>query len=213
MASTINDYLPLVRADLGDPSATIWSDADLRRHLAHAVAEYQLWKPLEALDTAHSLVAGSRTIDLSDVPALMRVQAVEYPTGQWPPAYVPFQLWSKTLTLQLDAPPAAGNPLDVGLYLLLRHTVDGSHCSVDPTDDELITTGAVQFAALEHSFLAAGTVNATGPNSWLHYRDLALDRALEFRAALQAVRARVTPNRLYAPAEPATSRYAVQAPG
>lgn len=53
MAANINEYVGKVRQDLEDPNppATIWSDADLQRHALHAVAEYQLWKPLEVLVT------------------------------------------------------------------------------------------------------------------------------------------------------------------
>jgi len=212
MAANINDYVASMRTDLDDPSARIWSTADLQRHVLHALTEYQLWKPLEALDTGHSLTAGSRSVDVSDLSTLERILAVEYPTGQWPPAYVEFQQWATTLTLLLDGVPAATDPLGLNLYLLLRHTVDGSHCTVDPADDEVIVAGSVHYAALEYSFLSAGVINAAGPNTWLRYRDLALDKAAEFRDALQTVRARVTPNRLYAPIEPRMSRYAVQAP-
>jgi hypothetical protein len=212
VAANINDYVASRRIDLDDPSAHLWSNADLQRHVLHAVGEYQLWKPLEALDTAHTLTPGSRTLDVSDLTSLVRVLAVEYPTGAWPPAYVQFQQWAKALTLLLDGAPSAADPLGVNLYLLLRHTVDGTLCTIDPADDETIVAGGVHFAALEYSFLTAGTVNAAGPNTWLRYRDLALDKAAEFRSALQEVRAVVTPNRLYVPAEPHVSRTVVQGP-
>src|SRR5579883_1217366 len=121
MANGFNDYVPAARRDLDDPNppAAIWSDADLQRHVLHAVSEYQLWKPLEYLDTAHNLTAGSRTIDVSGIAGLLRIVAVEYPTGQWPPAYVQFQQWAATLTLFLDGVPTAADPLGVNLYCAL----------------------------------------------------------------------------------------------
>jgi hypothetical protein len=212
VAATINDYVASVRVDLDDPGAAIWSTADLQRHVLHAVAEYQIWKPREVTDTAHALTPGSRSIALADVPQLIRVLAVEYPAGQWPPAYVQFQQWGATLTLFLDGAPTGADPPAVTLYMLQRHTVDGSQCTVDPADDEAIVAGAVHFAALEYAFLTAGKILATGQGTSLRYRDLAIDKATEFRGYLAAVRARVTPNRLYAPAEPRMSRYAVDAP-
>jgi hypothetical protein len=212
MAANINDYVASVRIDLDDAAKAIWSDADLQRHVTHAAIEYQIWRPLEVLDTAHSLTAGSRTISIADIPALMRVTAVEYPTGQWPPAYVQFQQWGTALTLFLDGAPAPSDPLAVNLYTLQRHTLTTSACTIDPADDEAIVAGAVHFAALEYSFLTAGRVNAAGPNTWQRYRDLAVDKGAEFRDYLTNVRARVTPNRLYAPSEPRMSRYSVEAP-
>lgn len=214
MASTINDYVAKARVDLDDPNppATIWSDADLQRHVTHAVLEYEIWKPLELKETGLALTADSRDISLSSLGGLMQVLAVEYPTGQWPPAYVQFQRFGSTLTLFLDGAPQASDPLAVNLFCLERHTVSGVASTIDPADDEAITAGAVHFAAQEYALKAAGLVSATGPNTWLRYRDLALDKAAEFRGYLAVIRARVTSQRAYAPAEPRQSRYTVEAP-
>lgn len=214
MANTINDYVAKVRIDLEDPNppAAIWSDADLQRHVTHAALEYELWKPREVLETSLSLVPGNRAVDTSSLVNLMRVLAVEYPTGQWPPAYVQFQQFGSTLTLFLDGAPATTDPLALNLFCLERHTVTTTACTIDPADDECIVAGAVHFAAQEYSFKTAGMVNVAGPNAWLRYRELALDKAAEFRGYLQIMRGRVTPQRAYAPAEPRMSRYVVEAP-
>ncbi len=214
MAANINEYVGKVRQDLEDPNppAAIWSDLDLQRHVGHAVTEYQLWKPQEILLSSLALTPGSRTIDVSAITTLMRVEAVEYPVGQWPPVYVQFQQFGTTLTLFLDGAPAATDPLGVNLYTVQRHNVTSSACTIDPADDEAIIAGAVYFAAAEYSFKTAGQINAAGPNTWLRYRDLALDKAVEFRGYLAIVRARITSQRAYAPSEPKQSRYAVEAP-
>jgi hypothetical protein len=164
--------------------------------------------------SGYSLTAGSRRIALgaSDLAGLVSIRAVEYPTDQWPPAYVQFQLWGGTLSLWLDGAPAATDPLNVNIYALFSHTVSSSSTTVPPRDDEAIIAGAVAFAALEYATKTAGQVNVAGPNAWLRYRDLAQDKAAEFRGYLQIVRARVTPQRAYAPAEPRQSRFTVEAP-
>lgn len=216
MANGYNDYIPAVRQDLDDPNppAAIWSDTDLQRHINHAIHEYSYWNPLEQLLTSYSLTAGSRQITLGagDLAALIAIRAVEYPTGQWPPAYVQFQLWGGTLSLWLDGAPAATDPLAITIYALTGHTVATSSTTVPPRDDEAIIAGAVAFAAQEYATKTAGQVNVAGPNAWLRYRDLALDKAAEFRGYLQIVRARITPQRAYAPAEPRQSRFTVEAP-
>src|SRR5438094_8562573 len=101
MAANINDLVAKVRVDLEDPNppAAIWSDADLQRHVTHAVLEYALWKPREVKETGLSLTAGSRDISLASLTNLMKVQAAEYPTGQWPPAYVQFQVFRTPIPL------------------------------------------------------------------------------------------------------------------
>jgi len=213
MATNQQDYLNRARSDLEDPNppATIWSDADLLRHLMHAVTEYQIWKPLERLEVA-TLTAGSRALDLTALPGLIRVLAVEYPTSQWPPAFVQFQQFATTATLFLDGAPLPADPLGVNLYCLERHTVNGTTCTIDPADDEAIGAGIAHFAAAEYSFRTAGLVNVTGPQTWLRYRDLALDKAAEFRGYLAILRDRLQTNRAYAPSEPKQSRYTVEAP-
>jgi hypothetical protein len=216
MANNYGDYIGAIRVDLDDPNppAAIWSDTDLQRHINHAVHEYSLWNPLEQLLTSYSLTPGSRTITLSsaDLATLNSIRAVEYPTGQWPPAFVQFQLWANQLTLELDGPPQATDPLAVNLYVLQNHAVSVSSCSIPPRDDEAIIAGAVSFAAAEYATKTAGQISVAGPNTWLRYRDLALDKAAEFRGYLQIIRARITPQRAYAPEEPRQSRFIVDAP-
>ncbi|MHB8575371.1 MAG: hypothetical protein ACYDCQ_08570 [Dehalococcoidia bacterium] len=214
MASNISDFVAKVRVDLEDPNppATIWSDADLQRHVTHAVLEYGYWKPREVKETGLSLTAGSRDLSLASLTSLMRVLAAEYPTGQWPPAYVQFQVFGSTLSLFLDGAPLATDPLAVNLYCLERHQVDGGTSTVDAADDEVIAAGAAAFAAQEYAVKTAGQVNIAGPQTWLRYRDLAQDRATEFRAYLGDLRGRVTPQRAYAPTEPPQSRFTVEAP-
>ena len=213
MATTINDYVALVRQDLADPNppAALISDADLQRHVLHTVREYELARPREIVETP-SITIGSRTLDLSGYSTLMRVLAVEYPTGQWPPAYVQFQVYGKTLTLALDAAPDGASGTSVNLYCYERQQVDTGTCTIDPQDDECIAAGAVAFAAQELATRTAATLNLAGPDLWLRYRDLALDKAAEFRGYLALIRARVTPQRAYAPAEPRQSRFTVEAP-
>jgi hypothetical protein len=213
MAATINDYVALARQDLADPNppAALISDADLQRHVLHAVREYELARPREIVETP-SVTAGSRAIDLTAYSNLMRVLAAEYPTGQWPPAYVQFQVYGQTLTLALDEAPDGASGASANLYCCERHQVDAGSCTVDPQDDECIVAGTVHFAAQELATRTAGTINLAGPDLWLRYRDLALDKAAEFRGYLTLIRARVTPQRAYAPAEPRQSRFSVEAP-
>ena len=213
MATTINDYVTLARQDLADPNppAALISDADLQRHVSHAVREYELARPRQIVETP-SITIGSRTIDLTPYSNLMGVLAAEYPTGQWPPAYVQFQVYGKTLTLALDEAPDGSDGTAVNLYCYERHQVDTGTCTVDPQDDECIVAGAVHFAAQELAARTAGTLNLTGPNLWQRYRELALDKGAEFRGYLTLIRARVTPQRAYAPSEPRQSRFTVEAP-
>ena len=107
----ISDMRRLVRRDLHDEEATDyrWTDAELDRHIQHAVRELSLSLPLQS--TA-SLVTteGSRDLSLQALAELIRVEGAEYPAGRYPPAYVRFGVWGATLTLHVDAAPAAASP-------------------------------------------------------------------------------------------------------
>jgi|SRR5579875_121141 len=213
MATTIADYVALARQDLADPSppAALLADADLQRHVLHAVREYELARPREVVESA-AIVPGSRAIDLAPYPLLMRVVAVEYPTALWPPAYVQYQVFGTTLTLLLDQPPDGSAGATANLYCWERHRVDATSCTIDPQDDECIVAGAVHFAAQELATRAAGAINLAGSDLWQRYRALALDKGTEFRGYLALLRARITPARVYHPAEPRQSRTTVETP-
>lgn len=211
MAATISDYVTLARQDLSDPNppALLLADADVQRHVLHAVGEYELARPLEVVEVG-PVTVGSRAIDLTPFPNVMNVIGVEYPTGQIPPAYVQYQVFGKTLTLGLDEVPDGSMGVSANLYCQERHTVSTTTCTIDPKDDETIVSGAVYFAAQELATRAAGVLNLVGPNLWQRYRELADDKALEFRGYIALIRARVQHNRAYHPAEPLESRFVVQ---
>lgn len=90
-----------VRTDLHDEDTSNqrWSDAELNRHIARALQEYSLHAPLETKSTVQT-TAGSRDLSVSSLTPRIRLVAAEYPTGAYPPNFVPFSLWGK----HADAP-------------------------------------------------------------------------------------------------------------
>ncbi|GBD10987.1 hypothetical protein HRbin23_00637 [bacterium HR23] len=197
----------LLRQDLKDtdPGAYRWSDADLDRHLQHAVRDLSLAIPRET-QAELTTTPGTRSVSLAGLPDLVRVEAVEYPVGQWPPSYVLFSLWGSTLTLLVDPPPQGAEP--VRIYYGRLHTLDATTSTIPPHLEELVVMGASAYAALEWASFATNRSNLGGPETWRHFLTWGKERLALFHRSLDRLAAnnRLRPRRLYAPAEVSPSR-------
>ena len=204
-----------VRRDLRDEDADNerWSDDELSRHIARAVRELSLSAPLEATVTLQT-AAASREIDISALAERVSIDAVEYPTGQYPPLYAAFSLWGDTLTLLVDRLPGAGEVVIVRHSLL--HTLNDTTSTPPAAIEGIAATGAAAYAALEWASYATNRVNVGGTEVWRHYHTWAQERLAEFNKALakHGRERRLRSRRLYIPSSGALgSRDAVQPPG
>ena len=104
--TTLTDIRDRVRSDLRDldPDASRWSDAELDRHIARALADVSLAAPLEAATTV-ATTPGSRELTTIVLPDFLEVESVEMPIDAFPPRHVPFSVWAATITLDLPSPP------------------------------------------------------------------------------------------------------------
>ena len=190
-----------VRRDLHDEDAQNyrWSDAELDRHIGHAVRELSLAVPLEAKATP-TTTAGSRELSISSLADLVAIEAVEYPVAKYPPLYVPYSLWGTTLTLLVDSPP--GGVESVSVYYGKLHTLDATTSTIPSPLEELVAVGAAGYAAVEWASFATNRVNVGGDDAWRQYLAWGQDRLAAFSKGLakqgrkNALRAR----RLYRPA-------------
>ncbi|MBI4308059.1 MAG: hypothetical protein HY684_04565, partial [Chloroflexi bacterium] len=75
----LNDMRTRVRKDLRDEdsSAYRWTDAELDRHIDHALQDVSLAAPLEAKATL-TTTAGSRDLSVAGLAGLVALEAVEY---------------------------------------------------------------------------------------------------------------------------------------
>jgi hypothetical protein len=190
-----------LRKDLHDEDAANyrWTDGELDRHVQHAVREFSLAVPLEA-KTALTTTAGSRELSISGLADVVAVEAVEYPTGEYPPRYVRFSVWLSTLTLLVDRTPAGAESVNV--FWTKLHTIDATSLTVPARFEDVIADGAGGYAALEWASFSTNRVNVGGRDVWREYLAWGQERLAAFQRALarhgrrNAVRVR----RLYMPA-------------
>ena len=190
-----------VRIDLQDEDATNerWANDTLDRHIERAVLEYSHVSPLEKKSTFQT-AQDSRDVDVSSLSSAIRIVAAEYPTGQYPPAYVPFSLWGDTLTLDLAGAPS-GTP-DVVVFWHAVHTINGA-ISFPDSHDDIIAGGAAGYAALEWSSFSSNRLNVGGDDVWGRYMEFANARLAAFRQQLSTLPSanRARTSRLYTPAD------------
>ena len=190
-----------LRKDLRDEDAANyrWTDGELDRHTQHAVREFSLAVPLEA-KTALTTTAGSRDLSIASLTDLVAIEALEHPSGRYPPSYVRFAVWLSTLTLLVDSTPAGGESVNV--FWTKLHTIDATSSTVPARFEDVIADGAGGYAALEWASFSTNRVNVGGRDVWREYLSWGQERLAAFQRALarhgrrNAVRVR----RLYAPA-------------
>jgi hypothetical protein len=199
-----------LRKELHDEDAANyrWLDSVLDRHLSRAVRELSLVLPREQ-KSALETTAGSREIDLETLTDLVRVEAVEYPRAQWPPAYVQYSLFGNVLTLLVEGAPAGVEA--VNLYWGRLHTLDGSTSTLPSIAEDVVVTGAAAYAALEWASFATNRANIAGAAAFEGYQAWGEERLRQFREALRAFgrEAKVRNASLYRP-ERGVSRSTVQ---
>lgn len=209
--------LPTLRArlrkDLHDEDAANyrWTDAELDRHIQHAVREFSLAVPLEAKATL-TTTAGSRELSIASLADIVAIEAVEYPAGRYPPAYAPFSVWLSTLTLLVDGLPAGGEAVHV--YYTKLHTIDSVSSTVPTRFEDMIVDGAAGYAALEWASFSTNRVNVGGRDVWREYFAFGRERLAVFQRALarHARRNAVRVRRLYTPAAAPAGQSTVTGP-
>ena len=190
------------RRDLRDTDASEerWSDDDLNRHIQRALQELSLAAPREATATLQT-AAGSRDLSVSTLADRVTIDALEFPTAQYPPSFIAFSLWADTLTMLIDGEPSGSQ--DAIVYYSRLHTLDDSGSTLAPALEDLVATGAGAYAALDWASFATNRVNVGGAETWRHYHIWAQDRLAVFARALakHGRERRMRSRRLYVPAD------------
>jgi hypothetical protein len=190
-----------VRKDLHDEDAAAyrWTDAVLQRHIERALREFSFFAPLEKKNTV-STVAGTRDIDISALAPRLRLVAVEWPTGAYPPTYIPFIVWGDTLTLDVVGAPTSIQNVSVLWHGV--HTINGT-TTFPATDDDLIALGSAGFAALDWASFAMNRVSVGGQAVWGRYEEFGRARLDEFFDRLKKLPqySQVRTSQMYPPQE------------
>jgi hypothetical protein len=164
--TTIGDLRDALRIELHDEDEERWPDGVLDRHLQRAARELAFVWPREQKTTL-STTAGSRDLSTASLSDRVRILAVEYPVGQYPPAYVQFAHFGDTLTLLVEQTP--GDAEDVAVYWGSLHTIDSMTSTLPPAAEDAVITGAAGYAAIEWASFATNRANVSGTEAVADY--------------------------------------------
>lgn len=202
----------LVRTDLHDEDSENyrWTDAELERHIQHAVSRFSQAIPLE--DTADiATTQGYREMDVSSLNDRVLIQAVEYPVGEYPPSYQRFSLWADTLTILSTTTPDGSN---ARIYYGKLHTLDVSTSTIPAEFEYLIVLGATAHAMLQWANYAVNRVTLGGEHTAREYQAQGNERLNRFARELATFSSnnRVRISQLYSPASTPVSKSTVTGP-
>lgn len=196
----------IVRRDLHDEDAANyrWTDAELDRHIAHAVRDFSEAIPYEQKVT-RATNAGFREIDISTLTDCVMVEAVEYPVDKFPRRYQRFTLWANTLTVLGDEVPDGSNAC---IYYGKLHTLDAAGSTIPARYEDLLAVGASGYAAIEWAVYAVNRVNVGGTSTPGELMSWGREQLDCFRQELKSLgrRNRVRVRTLYTPYYPVVSR-------
>lgn len=202
----LTDILAAIRRDLKDEDCQNyrWSDAELSRHIAHAVKDFSLCLPVENKVDLPT-ISGSREIDISSLLDRINVEAVEYPIGLSPICWQRFSIWSDILTLVGEDLPDGS---DCTIYYTQVHTLDDRGSTIPSQYEELIATGACGYAALSWAGYAVNRVNTGGAGTPGDFLAWGQDKLSAFRGDIRKLgrRNQVRINQLYTPCGPPVSQ-------
>jgi hypothetical protein len=204
---------PRLRRELRDEDAAAyrWPDDELDRHLLRALDDLSDAWPEERA-TALTTTPGSRDLSIASLDGLVRIEAVEYPAGSWPPEYTAFSVWGDILTLLVDAAPSSAT--DVNIFWGARHRLDRLTSTVPPRAEDTLLLGAAGYALVAAAQWAADRVNVAGRRAPDDLRREGEERLRRFRRALRrfgdAGSVRVAS--LYTPARPEPTKSTVHWP-
>ena len=197
---TLTEMRNRLRIDLHDEDSAnyLWTDDQLNRHLGRAVRELSAVQPQPDVATVKTGSDG-RSVTLTSLSDLVRVEAVEFPLNEIPPSYMDYSLRGAALTLLTYQPSKPNQSVKVHYGRL--HTLDATTSTIPPHLEELVITGAAGYAAMDWSVHAVNSINLGGPNTWRHFLVWGQEKLSDFRQGLAALsrRAGLRVRRLYRP--------------
>jgi hypothetical protein len=102
----IADAITGCRHRLRDVGSARWSDAELTGHINHAMSDVSNYDPLPAFSSE----TAAQAIDISGISDLIRVTAVECPSGQYPRKYRRWQYeGAGKILVKMDSPSGNAN--------------------------------------------------------------------------------------------------------
>lgn len=175
-----------------------WTDDELDRHIAHTLKDLSYYIPYE-YNAELATVSGSREVSIATLSSRIKVFAVEYPVGEYPPRYQRFSLWQDTITLLGDEVPDGSN---CKVYYGKLHTLDAESSTLPAHLEDLLSQGAQGYALQAYAAYAVDRLQADYHYAGERAAQDAGELLSDFRWQLKKLGrfGKVRSNQLYTPA-------------
>ena len=199
MPTSLADLRARLQTVLDDAAADFWTTAELDEHVQRAIRDFSHYLPLEKKSTL-ATSSGNRQLALTTLNPRIRIVAVEYNNGNWPPTFVPFSMWADTLTFLDQEPDGA----DADIYWYAPHTINGTD-TLPEDQDETVMFAAAAFACDQQQADATNQVNTGGKGTTRDWAGLARHFRNRYEDRRDARRG-VQTGRMFAPSDPLPSQ-------
>jgi hypothetical protein len=172
----------LVRRDIKDEDATEyrWTNDEIDRHIARAVAELSRSIPYEVKTTV-ATTSGSRSIDISSLTNRVSVDRVEFPVGNSPRTFQRFKVFAVTLTLIGDY---QGDGTNAYIYWSQEHSL-GASSTIPSYLEDVVALGAAAYALAAQAQYMANQANTGGETVDRDYFYQGRDMMAQFKEQLK----------------------------
>lgn len=197
-----------IRDDMDDSAGDVWTDSELDRHIANALARLSHYRPRERKSTL-ATVADTRDLDVSSITPRIVINAIEYPKGTDPKSWADFTLWIDNLRIVSGSVPDGA---DAEIYWTAPHTLSVSESTLSEDDEETVLIGAEGFACRQQAWYQANRLATGGPTIDRDWQSDYKQLLGEFHAAIRTRRS-LRSRRLYSPAQPLATQDTDPGPG
>ena len=167
MAYTLTQIKAQIAQELQDTGKLIWSDAEIEDAVKDALRELSLYAPNIVKETL-ATTATSKDLDISSIADLIYVSEVEYEVGKDPRRWRNFTIRGKTLTIEIDFAPSAGQ--SVYLYCAKPHILTDASSTLSPELERIIVSLASARLAVSKGAKSIDAVTIGGGSVWANYQ-------------------------------------------
>jgi hypothetical protein len=182
-----------VREDLQDEDDANyrWTNDQVDGAIERVVREFSIVYPIQQQDDI-ATVESSRDIDISSLSGLIRVESVEFPTGQNPSYYQKFRIWQDTIQMSDE-----GDGGDARVRWYKEHTLDAESSTIPSQFEEIIVLGATGYLAASASVYTVDKATIAGKWATINFLKWGEERLDRYEKKLKSLQSRITTREFY----------------
>jgi hypothetical protein len=172
-----------VREDLQDTDSENyrWTNDEIDGAVLRVVDEYSLAAPIEQQDDI-STTDDDTELDVSGLTGLLRIESIEFPTGQTPCYYQRFALWAGKVYMT-----DKGNGDDARVKWLKKHSLTAESTTIPAEHEEIIILGATGYLAMSAAAYTVDRASIAGRHATINFKAWGKERLDRYDRKLKEI--------------------------